>query len=83
MDNKKYPHSFLTMLFPKQFRTIPSTIIWTLVFFANVVIVFGVAHLLGFAILNAVNSTPTLMIYLVIAFGLFWLESFIYNRITQ
>ena len=38
--------NFLGELFPNQFRSVPSIIIWTLVYIVDVVIVFAVAHLL-------------------------------------
>lgn len=74
---------FLGEMFPNQFRTIPSVIIWTLVFILDVINVFWAAHLLGFPVLNAVNNRLTLIIYLIIAFGLFCLESFLYNLIKH
>lgn len=74
--------NFLGEMFPNQFRTIPSIIIWTLVFIVDVVMVFWVAHLLGFPILEAVRES-ILIIYLIIAFALFCLESFLYNLIKH
>jgi hypothetical protein len=69
-------------MFPTQFRTIPGIIVWTLVFLADVALVFWAAHLLGFPILAALNKA-VLMIYLVIAFALFCLESYLYNLIKH
>lgn len=77
--------NFLGEIFPNQFRTIPSIIIWTLVFIVDVVIVFAVAHLLGIPLPIGVTAWGKigLIVYLVIAFVLFCLESFVYNKIKQ
>lgn len=79
--HKRY--TFLSELFPTQFRSIPSIIIWTLVFILDVVLVFWVAHLMGFPIVNAAGSKLIMGVYLAIAFGLFCLESFLYNLIKH
>ena len=79
-DYKKY--KFLSEMFPNQFRTIPGIILWTLVFLADVALVFWIAHLMGIPILTATNKA-VLMIYLAIAFALFCLESWLYNLIRH
>lgn len=74
---------FLKELFPKQFDTIPHIIIWTIVFIIDIATVFAAAHLLGIPL--PVGGTPWgkigLTLYLIIAFALFCLESFVYNKI--
>ena len=70
---------FLKEMFPKQFDTIPHIILWTIVFLVDVAAVFGVAHLLGLPLPGKVG----LMLYLVAAFALFCLESWVYNKIVQ
>ena len=70
---------FLNEMFPGQFDTIPHIIIWTFVFLLDVVAVFGVAHLLGLPLPGRVG----VMLYLVAAFVLFCLESWVYNKIIQ
>ena len=70
---------FLNEMFPGQFDTIPHIIIWTIVFLIDVVAVFGVAHLIGLPLPGKVG----LMLYLVAAFALFCLESWVYNKIKQ
>lgn len=79
------PYNFLAELFPKQFKTVPSIIIWTLVFLADVAIVFAVGYLLGIPLPLGGGAAGKLglMLYLLAAGGLFCLESFVYNRITQ
>ena len=75
--NKK--NTFLKEMFPRQFDTIPHIILWTVVFLLDVAAVFGVAHLLGLPLPGKVG----LMLYLVAAFALFCLESWVYNKIVQ
>jgi hypothetical protein len=70
---------FLKEMFPRQFDTIPHIILWTIVFLVDVAAVFGVAHLLGLPLPGRVG----LMLYLVAAFALFCLESWVYNKIVQ
>lgn len=70
---------FLNEMFPGQFDTIPHIIIWAIVFFIDVAAVFAVAHLLGLPLPGKVG----LMLYLVAAFALFCLESWIYHKIRQ
>ena len=70
---------FLKEMFPRQFDTIPHIILWTIVFLVDVSAVFGVAHLLGLPLPGRVG----LMLYLVAAFALFCLESWVYNKIVQ
>ena len=70
---------FLKEMFPGQFDTIPHIIIWTIVFLLDVAAVFGVAHLLGLPLPGKVG----MMLYLVAAFALFCLESWVYHKIKQ
>ena len=70
---------FLNEMFPGQFDTIPHIIIWTIVFLLDIAAVFGVAHLLGLPLPGRVG----LMLYLIAAFALFCLESWIYHKIIQ
>lgn len=75
---------FLKEMFPNQFNTIPRIIIWTLVFILDVVLVFVAAHLIGIPLPIGGNwGRIGLILYLCIAFGLFCLESYLYNLIRQ
>ena len=77
--------NFLGELFPNQFRSIPSIIIWTIVYLIDVAIVFAVAHLLDIPLPIGISmwGKVGLALYLIIAFALFCLESFVYNKIRQ
>jgi len=80
-DHKK--NYFLKELFPAQFNTIPSIIIWTIVYLVDVAIVFAVAYLLGIPLPVGNWGKVGLILYLIVAFALFCLESFVYNKIKQ
>ena len=75
--NKK--NFFLNEMFPGQFDTVPHIILWTVVFLLDVAAVFAVAHLLRLPLLGKVG----LMLYLVAAFGLSCLESWVFTKIKQ
>lgn len=75
---------FLKELFPKQFDTVPHIIIWTIVFLADVALVFVAAWLLHIPLpIGGTWGKIGLILYLVVAFALFCLESFVYNRIIE
>ena len=76
---------FLKELFPRQFNSPVSIIIWTILFLVDVAIVFGLAALLGIPM--PVGGTTWgkigLTVYLTLSFALFCLESFVFNKIRQ
>ena len=76
---------FLKELFPRQFNSPVSIIIWTIIFLIDVAIVFGLAALLGIPlpIGGTVWGKIGLPVYLTLSFTLFCLESFVYNKIRQ
>ena len=76
-------HNFLGEMFPTQFRTIPSIIIWTLVYIVDAALVIWAAWLLDFPLLSGPHNQLVLIICMVIAFALFCLESFLYNLIKH
>ena len=79
--NKK--NFFLKEMFPKQFDTIPHIIIWTIVFLLDVAAVFGIAYLIGIPLPTGAFAKIGLILYLVVAFALFCLESIVYNKIIE
>ena len=79
--NKK--NFFLKEMFPKQFDTIPHIIIWTIVFLVDVAAVFGIAYLIGIPLATGAFAKIGLILYLVVAFALFCLESIVYNKIIE
>ena len=74
---------FLKEMFPQQFDTVPHIIIWTLVFLADVAIVFVGAYFLGFPLLTGIWHKVGFILYMVAAFALFCLESWIYTKLKK
>ena len=81
-----HPHTgkWLRELFPEQTKNIPSIIVWTLVYILDVALIFWLAYLLGIELLQLPYRLQTVVtgIYMIIALGLFWLETIVYNRIA-
>ena len=76
---------FLKEMFPRQFDTVPHIIIWSIVFILDIAAVFGVAYLLDIPLPVGGSAWGRigLILYLVIAFALFCLESIVYNKIIE
>ena len=74
---------FLKEMFPGQFDTIPHIIIWTIVFLLDVAAVFGGAYFLGIPLPTGTWYKAVFILYMVIAFALFCLESWVYHKIKQ
>lgn len=75
---------FLKEMFPRQFDTVPHIIIWTIVFLVDVAAVFGIAYLIGLPLpVGRLWGKVGMILYLVAAFALFCLESFVYNKIIE
>lgn len=79
------PGKFLREWFPEQTKSPGAIIIWTIVFLLDVALVFVIANAIGFNILDLRVTSQIrsliVMVFLLIAFVLFWLEAFVYNRI--
>ena len=82
-----HPHTgkWLREWFPEQTKSIPSIILWTVIYILDVVLVFWLAARLGISILEFHHQTQTVIAgaYLVIALVLFWLETAVYNKIMD
>ena len=57
--------------------------IWTIVFLLDVAAVFGIAYLIGIPLPTGAFAKIGLILYLVVAFALFCLESIVYNKIIE
>ena len=80
-----HPHTgkWLREWFPEQTKSIPSILVWTVVYILDAVLVFWAAAALGIDILALPYRLTSLMAgaYLLIALALFWVEASVYNRI--
>ena len=79
-----YTGKWLREWFPEQTKNIPSIILWTIVYILDAVLVFWLAHALGIDLLKVPYRLQSVLagVYLVIALGLFWVETAIYNRVA-
>ena len=70
--------------FPEQTKSIPSILCWMVVFILDTVLVFWLANAFGIDILAMRPQYRKVMVilYLLIALVVFWLETAIYNRIV-
>lgn len=73
--------------FPNQTKSPLHIVIWTIVFLVDVALVFVVASAVGFNILElkVTSQTRSLILigFLLIAFGLFSPESWVYHKIFR
>jgi len=78
-----YTGKWLREWFPEQTKSIPSILIWTVVYILDVCLVFWLAGKLGIELMELPYRLITLIagLYLVIALVLFWAETAIYNRL--
>lgn len=84
MSNYGKKNFFLREMFPRQFNTLPHIIIWTVVFILDVVAVFALAHLLGIPLpIGGTWGKIGVTLYLIVAFLLFSLESYVYCKIIE
>ena len=74
---------FLNEMFPGQFDTVPHIIVWTIIFLADIGAVFGIAFLLGIPLPSGIWYRLGFILYMVAAFALFTLESWIYHKIRK
>ena len=78
-----YTGKWLREVFPEQTRSVKSILIWTLVYIADVVLVFFLAAKLGIDLMQMPFRLTGILagVYLVIALVLFWAETAIYNKL--
>ena len=80
-DQKNRAYSgILTSVFPEQTKTLPRVIVWSLVFLADLVLVFGIGYELG--LLDGFSKFTTSMLGLACAV-LFWLEGKIWYGLVK
>ena len=80
-----YTGKWLRECFPEQTKSIKSICIWTLVYIVDAVLVFWIAAKLGIDLIQLPYRLTSIIagVYLVIALGLFWAETAIYNKLLS
>ncbi|MBP3684365.1 MAG: hypothetical protein J6J12_05310 [Oscillospiraceae bacterium] len=81
IDQKNRAFSrILTALFPEQTKTVPRIIIWSLIFLLDLTLgIAGASHL---GLLWSGNTRITSALLVAAIVGVFWLQGFIWNKIT-
>ena len=80
-DQKNRAYSgILTSIFPEQTKTIPRIIVWSIIFLADLLIVFGIAYEYGLP--DGFSKFTTFMLSLACAV-LFWLQGKIWYAIAK
>ena len=80
-----YTGKWLREWFPEQTKSVKSILIWSLVYIADVIVVFWLAAMLGFDLMQLPYQLISVVagLYLVIALVLFWAETAIYNKLLS
>ena len=78
-----YTGKWLRECFPEQTKSVKSILVWSVVFLADVTLVFWAAIALGLKLMSLQYQLISVvgMLLLVAALALFWVETEIYNRI--
>ena len=80
-----YTGKWLREWFPEQTKSVKSILIWTLVYIADAAVVFWAAAKLGIPLMRLPYRLISLVagLYLILALGLFWAETAIYNKLLS
>ena len=80
-----YTGKWLRECFPEQTKSVKSILIWSIVFLADAALVFWGAFKLGLNLMGLRYQLISVVasLLLVVALGLFWVETEIYNRILS
>lgn len=70
----------LTSLFPEQTKTLPRTLVWSVIFLADLILVIGGAYCLG--LLEDFSKVTSLLMG-VTCIGLFWLQGKLWGAVTK
>ena len=80
-----YTGKWLREWFPEQTKSVKSICIWTLVYIVDMVLVFCLAAKLGIDLMQLPYRLTSVVagLYLIIALGLFWVQTAIYNKLLS
>ena len=73
--------SLLRSFFPEQFKTVPRTIVWSIIFFLDLTVVVLAGYYWG--LLSSGNTKLNLFLCLAAVFGLFWLQGFVWYKFVK
>ena len=80
-----YTGKWLREWFPEQTKSVKSILIWSLVYITDVIVIFWLAAKLGIDLMQLPYRLTSLVagLYLILALGLFWCETAIYNKLLS
>ena len=80
-----YTGKWLREVFPEQTKSVKSILIWSLVFIADIALVFLVAVKLGLNLTEIPYQFSRVLsgVFIAVALLLFWLETAVYNKILS
>ena len=80
-----YTGKWLREWFPEQTKSVKSILIWSLVYITDVIVIFWLAAKLGIDLMQLPYRLTSVVagLYLIIALGLFWVQTAIYNKLLS
>ena len=80
-----YTGKWLREWFPEQAKSVKSILIWSLVYITDVIVIFWLAAKLGIDLMQLPYRLTSVVagLYLIIALGLFWVQTAIYNKLLS
>ena len=80
-----YTGKWLREWFPEQTKSVKSILIWSLVYITDVIVIFWLAAKLGINLMQLPYRLTSVVagLYLIIALGLFWVQTAIYNKLLS
>ena len=79
------PGKWIRELFPNQTKNIPTILLWTVVFFLDILLVFCLTNLLGITLLGMPYKKMVFfaLLYCIAAFALFYAEAKLWDKIKK
>ena len=80
-----YAGKWLREWFPEQTKSVKSILVWSVIYIADVILVFWLAAKLGIDLMQLPYRLTSVIagLYLIFALGLFWAETAIYNKLLS
>ena len=80
-----YTGKWLREWFPEQTKSVKSILVWSVIYIADVILVFWLAAKLGIDLMQLPYRLTSVIagLYLILALGLFWAETAIYNKLLS
>ena len=79
------PGKWIRELFPNQTKNIPTILLWTVIFFLDILLVFCLTNLFGITLLGMPYKKMVffVLLYCIVAFALFYAEAKLWDKIKN